>query len=93
MTLMAMVANVVAIGVPPDTDYPRISASESASNLDTDIIFSHPSIFVFVSYLKGWCGYGYGKSNILFVSDPISECRVLDNDILWKKLFFNEIRH
>ena len=37
------------LGVPPDTDYPRISISESASNPDTDIIFSHPSIFVSVS--------------------------------------------
>ena len=37
------------LGVPPDTDYPQISASESPSNPDTDIIFSHPSIFVSVS--------------------------------------------
>ena len=37
------------IGVPPDTDYPRISASKSASNPDMDIIFSHPSIFISVS--------------------------------------------
>ena len=32
-------------------------------------------------YLKVMCEYGYGKSNILFVSDPISECWVLDYDI------------
>ena len=32
-------------------------------------------------YPKVRCGYGYGKNNILFVSDPISECWVLDNDI------------
>jgi len=36
-----------SLGVPPDTDYPQISAS--ASNPDTDIIFSNPSIFVSVS--------------------------------------------
>jgi len=38
-----------SLGVPPDTDYPQISASESASNPETDIIFSHQSIFVSVS--------------------------------------------
>ena len=32
-------------------------------------------------YPKGRCGYRNGKSNILFVSDPISECCVLHNDI------------
>ena len=36
-------------------------------------------------YLKVRCGYGYGKSNILFVSDPISEGCVLDNDIRMKE--------
>jgi len=39
---------LIQVGVPPDEDYPRISASESASNPDTDIIL-HPSIFVSVS--------------------------------------------
>jgi len=32
-------------------------------------------------YPKVRCGYKYGKSNILSVSDPISESWVLDNDI------------
>ena len=39
------------------------------------------------------CGCGYGKSNILFVSNLISKCWVLDNNIRMKKLFFNGIRH
>ena len=81
------------LGMPPDADYPRISASESASNSDTDIIFSHPSIFVSVSIPKVRCGYEYGKSNILFVPDPKSECWVLDNDIRMEETIFNEIRH
>ena len=59
-----LVLSALELGVPPDTDYPRISAAESASNPDTDIIFSHPSIFV---------------------SDPISECCVLHNDIGMEK--------
>ena len=37
------------VGVPPDADYPWISAFGSASNPDTDNIFSHPSIFVSIS--------------------------------------------
>ena len=37
------------IGMPPDADYPWIFESESASNPYTDILFSHPSIFVSVS--------------------------------------------
>ena len=36
-------------------------------------------------YPKGRYGYGYDKSNILFVSDPISECCVLHNDIGMEK--------
>jgi len=36
------------VGVPPYADYSWLSASESTSNPDTDIIFSHPSIFVSV---------------------------------------------
>ena len=43
------VSIVQRIGVPPDADYPRIFAIESASNPDTDVTFSHPSIFVSVS--------------------------------------------
>ena len=34
-----------------------------------------------IRYSKVRYGYGYSKSNILSVSDPISECWVLDNDI------------
>jgi len=37
------------------------------------------------SYLKVRCEYGYGKSDILFVSDPMSKCWVLDNDICIKE--------
>ena len=48
------------LGVPPDADYPWLSAFESAHNPETGIIFSYLSIFI---------------------SDPISECWVLDNDI------------
>ena len=40
---------VSQLGVPPNADYPRISVSESASNPDTDIIFSHPPISISVS--------------------------------------------
>ena len=47
----------LSLGVPPDVDYLRISVSESGSNTDADIIFSHPSIFVFVSKVR--CGYRY----------------------------------
>jgi len=51
----------------------------SASNSDTDIIFhirqySYP-------YPKVKCAYGYDKSTIISVPDPISEDWVLDNDI------------
>ena len=48
LSLVYIVA-LPGVGVPPDTDYPRISVSESAFNPDTDIIFSHPSISVSVS--------------------------------------------
>jgi len=63
--------------VPLDADYPRISASESAFNPDTDIIFhicQYP-------YSNIRCGYRYGKGNNWSISDLISEDWVLDNDI------------
>ena len=58
-TLVAAESNWIAIerafdlrqgpvGVQPGADYSRISAFEFASNPDTDIIFSHLSIFVSV---------------------------------------------
>ena len=59
------------LGVPPDADYPWIFASESAHNPETNIIFSHLSIFV---------------------SDPISECWVVDNDIQMEETILQWIK-
>ena len=46
-------AEVLQLEEPSDADYSRIFASESASNTDTDIIFSHPLIFLSVSGSEG----------------------------------------
>ena len=67
------------IGVPPDADYSRISASESGFNLDMNIIFHIRQYSYSYPYPK--VRYGYSKNAILSVSDPISEGWVLDNDI------------
>ena len=64
-----------------NADYLQISASESNSNPDTDIIFHiHQYLYSYL-YLKVRCGYIYDEDNIRSLSEPISECWVLDNDI------------
>ena len=75
------------VGVPSDVNYPRIFTSKSTSNPDPDIIFFHICQYSYL-YPKVRCRYGYGESNILFISDPISECWVLDNDICMEETIF-----
>ena len=77
------------IGVPPDMDYPWIFASETTSDLDTDIIFYIRQYSYLYPYPEVRCKYRYDKCNILSVSDPNPKVRCLIMIAVWMRLFFN----
>ena len=69
--------------MPPDTDYPH----PNPPPIRVRILFFHIRQYSY-PYPKDRCGYGYDKRNILFVSDPISGCCVLHNDIGMEETIF-----
>ena len=74
------------IGVPSDVYYLRIFASEYASNPDTDIIFSHPSIRM----LDANTDMIKAISNPYLIQCPKAGCLIMIS--VWKRLFFNGMK-